>query len=121
MAFDVTTRSITSLTGGGKTIGGVASNNKAVVVGDIDITSYTAAGEVISAQDLGLTTLDVLLVSVVDVDGSAPAATQICEANYDRTTDKLLLSDGTVNADPNTSGQVRFVAFGETASAPDLV
>lgn len=121
MAIDVRIRSITSLPSGGKTIGGVAAPQKAMVVGDIDVTSYTANGEPVSPADLGLTTVDGLFITVVDVDGTGPGATQICEGNYVRTTNLLVLSDGTVNADPNTSAQVRFVAVGDTALGPALV
>lgn len=121
MAMDVTIRSITSLAGGGKTIGGNASNNKVIVVGDINITAYTTAGELVNPPDLGLTTIDGLFVSPVDVDDVLPTTNQLVNWDYDRALSLLILSDGTVWADPNTSGQVRFVAFGEAASAPELV
>ncbi len=121
MAMDVTIRSITSLPGGGKTIGGVASNGKVIVVGDINITTLAAAGELINAPDLGLTTIDGFFVSPVDVDDVLPTTGQQVNWDYNRALSLLLLSDGTVWADPDASGQVRFVAFGEAASAPELV
>ncbi|KKL45798.1 hypothetical protein LCGC14_2352000 [marine sediment metagenome] len=122
MAIDVRIRSITALTSGGKTIGGVASNEKAMVVGDIDITTYTSGGELINAPDLGLTSIDGLHVSVVDVDGTVPSATQICGWGYDRALSLLLLVDGSGGVtDAGSNAQVRFVAFGDTASAPKLV
>ncbi len=120
MAIDVRIRSITALPGGGKTITGTAVAQKVIVVGDIDITTYTTNGEPVRAADLGLCNIDGLFVSVMDVDGTVPAASQICEANYVRGTELLILSDGTVNADPDASGQVRFVAVGDSALAPEL-
>lgn len=121
MAIDVTIRSITALAGGGKTIGGAASNRKAMVVGDIDITTYTSAGEPISPNDLGLTTVDGFHVSVVDVDGTVASATQILGWGFDRGTDLLLLVDGSGGVtDAGTDAQVRFVAFGDLAAAPEL-
>ena len=122
MAIDVRIRSITSLAGGGKTIGGTAVAKKGIVVGDIDITSYTASGELVSATDLGLTQIDGLHISIVDVDGTVPAAGQICGWGYDRATDLLLLVDGAGGVtDAGTSGQVRFVATGDLATSPELV
>ena len=122
MAIDVRIRSITALAGGGKTVGGTASNNKVMVVGDIDITTYTSGGEPVSPQALGLTEIDGLHVSIVDVDGSVPSATQICGWGFDRGTDLLLLVDGSGGVtDAGSNAQVRFVAFGETAGAPNLV
>ena len=122
MAIDVRIRSITALAGGGKTIGGTASNRKGIVVGDIDITAYTSAGELINPPDLGLSTIDGFHVSVVDVDGTVASATQILGWGYDRALSLLLLVDGAGGVtDPNTSGQVRFVATGDLAGAPELV
>lgn len=119
MAIDVRTRSITSLPSGGRTITGSASNGKAVVVGDIDITTYTSGGEPVTAADLGLTTIDALFISVIDVDGSNPAANNILEGNYVRATNLLLLTDGTTNVDATSNAQLRFVAFGDSAT-PEL-
>lgn len=121
MAIDVRIRSITALTSGGKDIGGNASNDKAMVVGDIDITTYTASGELVSAAALGLRTIDTLHISVVDVDGTVASATQILGWGYDRATDLLLLLDGNGGVtDAGSNAQVRFVATGNTAAAPNL-
>ena len=122
MAIDVRIRSITTLAGSGKTIGGTAANRKGLVVGDIDITTYTAGGEPIKPADLGLTQIDGLHVSVVDVDGTVPAAGQICGWSYTRDADLLLLVDGAGGVtDAGSDGQVRFVATGDLAGTPDLV
>lgn len=122
MAIDVTIRSITALATGGKNIGGAASNRKAMVVGDIDITTYTSGGEPVSPNDLGLVSIDGFHVSVVDVDGTVASATQILGWGFDRGTDLLLLVDGSGGVtDAGSNGQVRFVAFGDLAAAPQLV
>lgn len=121
MAIDVTIRSTTSLMRGGYNSVGAAANQKAIVVGDIDITTYTANGEPINATDLGLITIDAFHVSVIDVDGSLPTATNIHNWGYDYAGGLLLLFDGAGGVtDAGTSGQVRFVAVGDTALAPEL-
>jgi hypothetical protein len=122
MAIDVRIRSITSLAGGGKTFGGTAVAKKGIVVGDIDITTYTSSGELIKPADLGLTQIDGLHISIMDVDGTVPAAAQICGWGYDRATDKLLLVDGAGGVtDCDSNAQVRFVATGDLATTPDMV
>jgi len=119
MAIDVRTRSITALPTGGKDINGVAKSNKVLVVGDIDITTYTSGGEPIKPADLGLSTIDGLFVSMRDVDDTLPAAAQLPEANYVHTTNLLVCCDGTGSDDPNASAQLRFVAIGDSA-LPEL-
>ena len=121
MAIDVTVRSHTVLTQGGYVATGIASANKSVVVGDIDITTYTSNGEPLIARDLGLLTIDGLFISVVDVDGSLPTATNIHNAGYEHGEELLLLFDGSGGVtDAGSNAQVRFVAIGDSARAPEL-
>jgi len=121
MAIDVTIRSHTVLQQGGYGATGAASNSKSVVVGNIDITSYTTNGEPLTAKDLGLLTIDGLYISVIDVDGTLPTATDIHNAGYEHAEELLLLFDGAAGVtDPDTSAEVRFVAFGDSARAPAL-
>ncbi len=121
MAIDVTIRSHTALHQGGFGATGAASNRKSVVVGDIDITTYTASGEPLVPKDLGLTTIDGLFLSIVDVDGTLPTATNIHNGGYDHTGELIVLFDGSAGtADAGTDAQVRFVAFGDSARAPAL-
>jgi hypothetical protein len=121
MAIDVRVRSHTSLPRGGFNAVGAASNSKAIVTGDIDITSYTASGEPIVAADLELINIDALHVSVLDVDGALPTATNIHNWGYDYAGGLLLLFDGAGGVtDAGTSGQVRFVALGDSALGPEL-
>ena len=121
MAIDVTIRSHTVLQQGGYGATGAASNSKSVVVGNIDITSYTGSGEPLTAKDLGLLTIDGFFLSVVDVDGSVPTATNIHNGGYEHAEELLILFDGSGGVtDPDTDAEVRFVAFGDSARAPAL-
>ena len=121
MAIDVRIRSHTSLFKGGYDATGTASNSKSVVVGDIDITTYTTNGELITAKDLGLITIDGLYVTVLDVDGNVPTATNVHNLGYDHAAELLILFDDTAGTtDPTGNAQVRFVAFGDSARAPAL-
>ncbi len=123
MAIDVRTLSHTPLTVGGFTLTGVVSNAKTMVTGDIDITgtSYTASGEPLTPKDLGLDTIDFITFDIVDVDGTVAAVNQHMRATYDFTAEQLLLWDGNVAAsEADDGGQVRFIAFGDSAAAPEL-
>ena len=121
MAIDVTIRSHTVLLQGGYNAVGVAGTTKSVVVGDIDIITYTASGEPLIPKDLGLTTIDGLYLSVVDIDSALPTATILHNVGYDHTGELILLYDGAAGVtDADTDAQVRFVAFGDSARAPIL-
>lgn len=128
MAIDVRTFYRGSLAGQGLASGGVDSagaseNNKIVVVGDINITTYTAGGEPVTAADLGLDSLDCILLSPVAVDNLAtglPGTSNILVANYDYTNEQVLLWDGAAGTTVAGSlGRVRFAAFGN-GPAPEL-
>lgn len=123
MAIDVRTLSRTPLAGSGRTLAGAVSNTKTMVTGDIDITgtSYSAGGEPLTPRDLGLLTIDFITFDILDVDGTVAAAAQHMRATYDFTAEQLLLWDGnTADTEANNGGQVRFVAFGDSADAPEL-
>ncbi len=110
-----------SIAAGGVDSSGNAKNNKAVVIGDIDITTYTSGGEPVSAADLGLDSLDCILLEVVDVDAALPSTSVVHVVNYEYSAGLVLLWDGsggTVVAGSN--GRVRFAAFGDSAAAPEL-
>jgi hypothetical protein len=126
MAFDVRTFYRGSLanqgfTGGGVNGSGKAQDNKVVVVGDINITTYTAGGEPVTAADLGLDTLDCILLEVVNVDSTVATTTNIHKVNYEYGSNLVICWDGAAFATvPGTSARVRFAAFGEVA-VPELV
>ena len=121
MAIDVRTLSHTPLALTGRTAGGAVSNTKTMVTGDIDITTYTASGEPLAAVDLGLTVIDALFFEVLDSDGTVASVSQIFNITYDRTNELLLIWDSNDAATvTGSNAQVRFLAFGDSAAAPDL-
>ena len=130
MALDVRTFYRGTLAGqagfasGGVNSSGAAKNTKTVVVGDVHVTaSYTAAGEPLTAADLGLATLDCILLSphwVDDASTGLPAADNILVANYDYSAEQFLMWDGSAGTtEANTTCRVRFAAFGDAAT-PEL-
>ena len=117
MAIDIVTRFRGVLpwgATGGRDSAGNPANNKTVVVGRMDITSYTTGGESVTAANLGLRNLDCILLNVEDVDGSVATTTNIHSATYDHTNQLVLAWDGAAFATiPGTSAVVRFAAFGD--------
>ncbi len=121
MAIDVRTLTRTPLALSGRTRAGAVSNTKTMVQGDIDITVYTSEGEPLVAADLGLTTIDFITFEILDVDGTVGSVSTRLVATYDYTAEQILLWDGNVGAVvAGNSGQVRFLAFGDSAAAPEL-
>ncbi len=121
MAIDVRIRSRSTLPASGHTAAGVVSNRKVMVQGDVDITTYTTAGEPIVPRDFGLTVIDALFIDVIDVDGTVSATDSVIQVTYDHTNELLILWDG--NAGVTVAGsnaQVRFLVFGDSAAAPEL-
>ncbi len=125
MAFDVTTRYRGTLAGqgfgaGGRDSAGARTNSKIVVVGDIHITTYTSGGEPVLPADLGLESLDCILLEVVDVDDVVATTTNIHKANYEYGANLVIAWDGAAfKVVPGASVQVRFAAFGD-AAVPEL-
>ncbi len=125
MAIDVRTYYRGTLSGqggaaGGRDSAGAARNSKIVVIGEVDITTYTAAGEPCTAADLGLESLDCILLQAVNVDGALAQGNVIHNINYDYTAQQILLWDGSAGTtEAGTSGVVRFAAFGD-AAVPEL-
>lgn len=121
MAIDVRTLSRTPLALSGRTSTGAVSNTKTMVTGDIDITTYTANGEPLAAADFGLTVIDAVFFEVLDSDGTVASVSQIFNITYDRTNELLLIWDSNGGVTVTTSNaQVRFLAFGDSAAAPEL-
>ena len=109
----------TALLGSGKDQSGVAVNRKAMVTGRIVLTSYTASGEPLTANDLGLDTIDVFVGNVESLNDAAtvPASATIGLTGYDRTSQLLIIN--TTGTTANTTSQaavVRFAAWGDSAS-----
>lgn len=123
MAHSVRINYNTRLPAGGKDSAGVAKNNKRLVGGRINITSYTAGGEVITPLEFGLDVLDQIFFNVESVNNAVTefAAANPGWANYDRTAQRVvIISDATT---ANVTGQaavVRFLAMGDSNATPDL-
>ena len=121
MAIDVRTLSRTPLLECGHKLDGVVSNTKTMVTGDIDITTYTGGGEPVTAADIGLETIDFITFDILDVDGTVASVSQHMRAAYDYGAGQIVLHDGNVGAAESTANaQVRFIAFGDSAAAPEL-
>jgi hypothetical protein len=125
MAIDVTTRYRGTLAGqgsaaGGHTSTGSSANNKVVAIGDINITTYTAGGEPVTAADFGLESIDCILLEVVTVDTAEPATAVIHVVNYDYVAGQVLCWDGAAGTTvAGSTARVRFAAFGDVA-VPEL-
>lgn len=124
--FDVRTLSRARLDGGGFDINGVAKNGKTRVVCSITGT-YNTGGIVLDAIDLGLTTIDAILVSQVNPNNdNAPGAADPHTGQYLAVSG----SQGNLMFHTNASTQAQatdsqtfsctVVAFGDSAAAPDL-
>lgn len=125
MAIDVRTFYRGALAGqrhaaGGHTSSGAAANAKTVVIGDINITTYTADGEPVTAADFGLETLDCVLLEVVTVDTATADTSVVHVVNYDYSAQQILCWDGANGTTvAGSTARVRFAAFGDSAT-PEL-
>lgn len=104
---------------------GVARNDLTLVGGLINITSYTNNGEPLTAQDLGLDTIDFLGLDVRTVNdaGTVPASGAIPMAAYDESSELLIVNIDHGADTAVTTGQdatVRFFAVGQSAASTDL-
>lgn len=111
--------------GVGQTTAGIAINKKTLVAGRIGVTSYTASGESLLPEDLGLETVDVLTLDVESVNNAAtvPASGAIPLAAWDRSSNLLIVNIDHGADTAVTTGQacvVRFVAVGDSSLAPEL-
>ncbi len=123
MAFDLRVQGRITLGGGmgGFSTTGAAKNQKVLVWGEIDITTYTAAGEPVTAADFGLSTVDFVQISPNTVD-TAQASTDLPQiGNYDYIAQQVVVHDGDgVINECGSACQVKFIALGDSALAPEL-
>lgn len=120
MAYDLKTFGKIRLEGGGFTSGGQAKNNKAVVFGQINVTSYTTGGETVKPEDLGLATLDVVTFDVRTVNnaGTEIAAGTLFSADYINSSNKVLIhADVDAEVTSTQDAVVHFMAFGDEFTA----
>lgn len=124
MAHSVRINYNTPLPGGGKNASGLAVNNKRLVGGRINISSYTASGEVITPLEFGLDVLDQIFFNVESVNDAVTefAAATPGWANYDRTAQRVVvISDATTANATGEAAVIRFLAIGDSNASPDLV
>jgi hypothetical protein len=123
MAYNVTTTYRSPLLAGGKSSTGAAVQNKTLIFGVINVTSYTTGGETVNPQDFGLETIDQLLFNVRTLNDAAtvPAAATIGLAGFNRTLNKMIVNTtGTTEVTSGEDAVVGFLAIGDSAGAPIL-
>lgn len=124
MAHSVRINYNTPLPGGGKNASGLAVNGKRLVGGRINISSYTASGEVITPLEFGLDVIDQIFFNVESVNNAATVfgASAPGLANYDRTAQRVVvISDATTANVTGEAAVVRFLAIGDSNATSDLV
>jgi len=123
MAKVITVAYRLNLPGGGRAVdGGGAVNNKVIVAGEIDVTSYTASGEPLAPKDIGLTNIDYIGFDVRSVNDAVtePASGAIPMAAYDDVLDLLIINIDHGADTAVTTGEdanVRFIAVGDALVA----
>ncbi len=125
MANDVKIRFRSFLPGGGKDSSGAAKQGKTRVAGEVDVTSYAGQkGEPFSAVDIGLTTIDSLMLRVADesVDGGGGA---VRRAPYTKSTGHFYLitvdaAGAVTNVAQAATETLEFDALGDSAHDVEL-
>lgn len=124
--YDVKTLSVDRFAGGGIDINGASSNSKVRIVASITGV-YNTGGIVLNAKDLGLATIDAILVSQVNPNNdNAPGAADPHTGQYlavSGSEGKLMFhTNATTQAQASDSQtfSCTVVVFGNSAAAPDL-
>ena len=120
------------LPGGGKDILGNPKQGKTRVVGDINVTAYAGGkGEILTATDIGLTTIDSMTMRVGDENSGAMSGAAgggiapIRQVTYSKSTGHFYLftvddaGQKTGGADNDTE-RVEYVAEGDSAYDVEL-
>lgn len=106
----------------GRDVSGASKNNKVVVWGYINVTSYTTGGELVAPKDLGLETIDFITTDIRTVQDTPlePAIAALFLSNYIRSTNKLIVSID-VSSDTQVSSTqdatIGYLAAGDAAVA----
>lgn len=104
------------LPGGGFSTGGAPKQGKTLVWGKIDVTSYTTNGMNLSNLDLGLTTVDAVHFSVLDINGSDVAQGSIAGGQWRRDAGVVqFYSDASTEVTATQTVEAGFVAVGDSA------
>ena len=118
MARTIKTRVRSALPGAGFDSAGNAKQGKRRVVGEINVTSYTSAGESLTAADLGLSTIDFISLKHENEAG-APEGDQIRSVLYNRTSSDFYIVQGGTTGGPFAAGATNTVYFDASGDALD--
>ncbi len=111
------------LPGAGFTRGGKPKQGKTNIRGRVAVSSYTHGGESLTASDLGLDTIDDLVLTVEDAVVDADPATSFRLAGYNRTGQEFYVTQGlNVGTElvDGTAVNISFDAFGDSAHDIEL-
>jgi len=124
--FDVKTLFTTNLAGGGRSLTGVAKNAKVQVLAEITGT-YNTGGIVVSAADLGMTTIDALFITQVYSNNTTVASATVPRsgvflARSGSAGNIILVTNASTQAEAADSQTfaICVLAFGDSAAAPEL-
>jgi hypothetical protein len=109
-AYD--TSSIGAGTGTGLT--GQPSNRKIRVTAFINVSSYTANGEILAPLDLDLLSMDFCEVNVLTVAGAVPTAAAPLTAVWDRSHQKIIVNTTHGTESPGSAATLTVEAIGDT-------
>ena len=115
MARTIKTRVRSALPGAGFDSSGNAKQGKRRVTGEISVTSYTSAGESLTAADLGLSAIDFITLKHENEAG-APEGDQVRLVLYNRTTSDFYIVQ---SGNPTAGGATNTVYFDATGDALD--
>lgn len=122
MANTVTTRFRSSLPGSGFDASGSAKQGKRRVVGKIAVTSYASVGESLTAQAVGLSTIDYISIKHEDAaSAKGGAGTRTVNYNFS-TSDFYIVQEIIAGSQPatGTTHNLRFEADGDSADDVEL-
>ena len=123
MSRTIQTRFRSALPGGGFDASGAAKQGKRRVVGQITVTSYGTGGESLTANDIGLSTIDFVTIRHND-QAAGKEGRDARIVNYCFSTSDFYIQQisgaGVQNAATGTSHTLQFDATGDSADAPEL-
>lgn len=104
------------LPGGGFNSSGTPKQGKTLVWGKIDVTSYTSNGMNLTALDMGLSTVDSVSFSVLDINGSDVAQGSIASGQWRRDNEVVqFYSDASTEVTATQTVEAGFFAVGDSA------
>jgi len=103
----------------GRDTSGNQKNNKVVVWGYINVTSYTTGGETVAPKDLGLNTIDFITFDCRTANNAAtePATGAMLDVGYIRSTNKVLIDVNETQVTSTQAATLTYLAAGDAAVA----